>query len=94
MPLIEPMPGRCFYVFAILCQVLRRLKIEISDADNSERLVRSGEALPGLFRVHIEKSATGSDPGIFLPLEHGAGVADVCDGGNVFHVTSCDRFKP
>ena len=60
----------------------------------SDWLVRCGEALPGLFRVHIEQSPTGSGPGVVLPLKHSAGVADVGDRSDFFHITAFDRFKP
>ena len=93
----ESTKGTLFFIFAILCRVLWRLKfgyLRRRRESFSDWLVRCGEALPGLFRVHIEQSATGSGPCVFLPLEHGAGVADVGDGGNVFHVTSCDCLKP
>ena len=60
---------------------------------NSDWLVRCREPLPGHFRIHVEQCATGGGPGVVLPLEHGAGVADAGDGGNVFHVTAFDGFK-
>ncbi len=61
---------------------------------NSDWLVRCGKPLPCLLRVHIEQGATRSGPDAFVPLEYGAGVADVSDCGNVFHITAFDRFKP
>ena len=59
----------------------------------SDRLVRCREALHRDFRVHIEQSPTGSGPGVALPLEHRAGVADAGDRSDFFHITAFDRFK-
>ena len=61
--------------------------------NQSDWLIGCGEALLCLFRIHIKQGATGSSPGVVLPLEHGTGVTNVTDGSNFFHITAFDGFK-
>jgi hypothetical protein len=56
-------------------------------------LVGCSQTFPSLLRIHVKQCSTGRGPGVALPLEYGAGVADVGDSSDIIHVTACDGFK-